>query len=150
MRRVRRYLLISVLFFTSVSLCAGESTRNEAGSANQHRISFAYGRHTIESTYTSGRTESDNVNFFAIAPKMLFTWGGEVFSVYHGISLGIGLYYVTMEDANEERTREISLVPAAHFYLVGFNLKLAETVSLFADVGGGYLGSLNIGIGIYL
>jgi hypothetical protein len=204
MRRLRRYLLISVLFFTSVSLCAGESSRSDADSSGKHKISFAYGfgslyvfglelghafgslfadpvdtssshfgplslsyeklvtKHValgivfsyakinMESIYSDLEVVRDEYNLYMLAPKLLLTWGGNVLSVYHGISLGVGISHVTTEESEGERRSELHFGPAVHVFLVGFNLRFADTVSLFADVGGGYLGSLNVGVGIHL
>ena len=204
MRSIWRYLILPVLFFTNLSLYAGVSPRNDAGSFKQHRISFAigidslyifaydfatafghlfsttenesctyfgpfsftydrfiskhvslgvvfaYARHTIEWTDTYGETDRDSIDLFAIAPKLLFAWGGDVLSVYHGISLGGGLFILKTEGSSGESTSETIFVPAVHLFLVGFNVKLGDTASFFVDVGGGYLGTLNFGVGFYL
>jgi hypothetical protein len=113
-------------------------------------VVIAYAHHRIE--YIDGLLEGDReeVDLFAGAPRVLFRWGGKVLRVYHGISLGLALWLVGYEDADSQDSSEVLLSPAVHLYLLGLDLRLGDAASIFLDVGGGYLGSLNFGLAVYL
>jgi hypothetical protein len=111
-------------------------------------VMFSYEYFKSEQTFTDGETKRVYYNLFTVMPKVTLRWGWEVVSFYHGISSGAALWHTGTEDSSGETNSYNDVTLAIHLYLFGININIGDTVSLFGDYGGGFLGMINIGMAL--
>ena len=111
-------------------------------------VVFSYEYYSGERTWTDGETESEVDNIFTLMPKLTLRWGWQVVNFYHGISLGAGLWLTETEYSSGETDSANYVTLALHLCFFGISLNVGDTVSIFGDVGVGFLGMINIGLAL--
>jgi len=105
---------------------------------------FSYDAFTRRWTYSDGGYADWNWSFISLMGRLNLQWGWDYVKFYHSLMIGgsrVGIDLQQSDGDNERSDAEYTW--AGHLVLLG--IKVGKDFSVFADVGFGYLGIVNIG-----
>jgi hypothetical protein len=104
----------------------------------------AYEADNNRTTYSNGGYSDMNWQYTTFMLKVNFRYGWEWVKFYHGISAGVTYAKVNFADTTGIASTNDGALFA--FHITAFGIRVGKTVGVFADIGIGYLGIVNVGV----
>ncbi len=112
-------------------------------------VIYNYEKVKYSEKYYDGDYSDVDISIHTLLLRPRVFWGGQKLKVYHGFALGGALYDKNSSslengDFSEDKGTDMSL--ALHGYLIGLEYKFDDNFCIYADLGLGWLGTVNYGI----